>query len=79
LLEILYERERSLAYLEALQDFIWSMKGEVVDLKQWKKGSKTRRRGDGEKICGQGSTSRDGGRVMQLQVVGHPFDRVDAW
>jgi hypothetical protein len=50
-----------------------------MDSKQWKKGRKTRKRGDGEKICGQGFMSRDGGRATQFLVVGHPFDRVDAW
>jgi hypothetical protein len=54
-------------------------KVKFILLKQWKKGRKTRRRGDGEKICGQGSMSKDGGRAMQLLMVGHHFDRVDAW
>jgi hypothetical protein len=49
-----------------------------VDSKQWKKGRTTRRKGDGEKICGQGFMSRDGGRATQFLVVGHPFDMVDA-
>jgi hypothetical protein len=49
-----------------------------MDSKQWKKGRKTRR-GNGEKICGQGSISKDNGRAMEFLVVGHPFGRVDAW
>jgi hypothetical protein len=78
---IVYERERNLAkiYLEALQDFTQSMKGEVRGLKKWKKGRKLRRRRDGEKICGQGSIRRDNGRATQFLVVGHSFDKVDAW
>jgi hypothetical protein len=49
-----------------------------VDSKQWKKERKTRR-GNGKEICGQGSMSKDNGIAMEFLVVGHPFDRVDAW
>ncbi len=75
-----FERERNLAkiYLEAFQDFN-QQKMKFMDSKQWKKGRKTRKRGDGEKICGQGSMSKDNGRTMEFLVVGHPFNRVDAW
>ncbi len=81
LLEILDLKDR-----EIWQRFIWKLfktllnqqKAKFVDSKQWKKGRTTRRKGDGEKICGQGFMSRDGGRATQFLVVGHPFDMVDA-
>ncbi len=81
LLEILDLKER-----EIWQRFIWKLfktllnqqEVKFVDSKQWKKERKTRR-GNGEEICGQGSMSKDIGRAMEFLVVGHPFDRVDAW
>jgi hypothetical protein len=82
LLEILFLKKK-----EIWQRFIWKLfktllnqwKVKFMDSKQWKKERKTRKRGDGEKICDQGSMSSDGGRATQLLVVGHPFDRVDSW
>ncbi len=66
-------------YLEALQDFTQSTKGEVRGFQTMNERKKDKKRGDGKKNCGQRPMSKDGGITMQLLVVGHPFDKVDSW